>query len=150
MQPYLTRAARVLALACLTGSTAACATITRGTTQPFTVESTPPEAEVSTSSGFNCRATPCTFRMPRKDAFTITVSKPGYKPVTTQIESKVAGAGAAGMAGNVLVGGLIGITVDATSGATKDLLPNPLRVTLEPVDALADAPAPAPAAVGGE
>jgi hypothetical protein len=35
------------------------------------------------------------------------------------------------MAGNVLVGGLIGVGVDAASGATKELKPNPLAVTLE-------------------
>jgi hypothetical protein len=35
------------------------------------------------------------------------------------------------MAGNVLVGGLIGIGVDAYSGAMNDLVPNPLSVKLE-------------------
>jgi hypothetical protein len=34
------------------------------------------------------------------------------------------------MAGNVLIGGLIGIGVDAASGATKELRPNPLVVKL--------------------
>lgn len=34
------------------------------------------------------------------------------------------------MAGNVLVGGLIGVGVDAASGATKDLRPNPLVLQL--------------------
>jgi hypothetical protein len=44
----------------------------------------------------------------------------------------MAGAGGAGMAGNVILGGLIGAVVDANSGATRELVPNPLRVTLEP------------------
>jgi len=35
------------------------------------------------------------------------------------------------MAGNVLVGGIIGGVIDANSGATQELVPNPLRVTLE-------------------
>lgn len=39
----------------------------------------------------------------------VTVDKDGYEPVQTQIVSQVAGAGAAGMAGNVLVGGIIGV-----------------------------------------
>jgi hypothetical protein len=34
------------------------------------------------------------------------------------------------MAGNVLVGGLIGVAIDAGSGATKELKPNPLVVKL--------------------
>ncbi len=37
------------------------------------------------------------------------------------------------MAGNVLVGGLIGAGVDAISGATKDLKPNPVNVRLVPI-----------------
>jgi hypothetical protein len=50
------------------------------------------------------------------------------------------------MAGNVLVGGLIGGVIDANSGATQELVPNPLRVTLEPEAIQVSAPAPAPAA----
>jgi hypothetical protein len=41
----------------------------------------------------------------------------------------------AGMAGNILLGGIVGVVVDATSGATKELKPNPLRVKLEPIAA---------------
>jgi hypothetical protein len=112
----------------------ACATITRGTTTSFSVTSHPDSAQVSTSSGFSCAATPCTFRMPRKDGFTLTVSKTGYKSAQVKIESKIAGAGAAGMAGNILIGGIIGGAFDATSGAMDDLIPNPVDVTLVPED----------------
>lgn len=38
------------------------------------------------------------------------------------------------MAGNILFGGLIGAAVDAGSGATKELKPNPLNVRLVPND----------------
>jgi hypothetical protein len=51
------------------------------------------------------------------------------------------------MAGNVLVGGLIGVAVDAGSGATQELVPNPLNVTLEPLPAPAPEPEPEPVAV---
>jgi hypothetical protein len=43
----------------------------------------------------------------------------------------MSGAGGAGLAGNLLVGGPIGGAVDLTSGAMNDLTPNPLQVTLE-------------------
>ena len=69
---------RALALVGVALSLPACATITRGSSQEFTVESTPPGARVSTSNGFQCDATPCTFRMPRKDEFRATVSMDGY------------------------------------------------------------------------
>lgn len=34
------------------------------------------------------------------------------------------------MAGNIFVGGIIGVAVDAGSGAMNDLVPNPVNVTL--------------------
>jgi hypothetical protein len=37
--------------------------------------------------------------------------------------------------GNAVVGGIVGIAVDATDGAMDDLVPNPLKVTLDPADA---------------
>jgi len=140
---------RLLALA-LASTVGACATVTRGTTTRFTVESSPPGAHASTSSGFVCESTPCTFRLPRKDNFTITVSKPGYKTTSMQIESKLAKSGAAGFVGNAVFGGLVGATVDVTTGAMDDLTPNPAHFTLEaeavPSTApVAATPPPAPA-----
>lgn len=133
-------AVRLFALAGAALSLSACATVTRGTSQQFTVESTPPGASVNTTSGFSCVATPCTFRMPRKDSFSVTVSMAGYAPQTHQIQSGLSGGGGAAMAGNVLIGGVIGIGVDAASGALNDLTPNPLIVTLlTPAQAAAEA-----------
>jgi hypothetical protein len=121
---------RVLVLAGVALSLPACATVTRGSSQQFTVESTPPGAQVSTSNGFECQATPCTFRMPRKDAFRVTVAKDGYVTQTHDITSSISGAGGTAMAGNILIGGIIGGAIDANSGAMNDLKPNPLSVTL--------------------
>jgi membrane-bound inhibitor of C-type lysozyme len=138
---------RIILLACAGICLTGCATITRGTTQDFTVVSTPPSASVKTTTGFECAATPCTFKMPRKNAFSVEVKLDGYQTETVAVESKVAGSGAAGMAGNILVGGLIGVGVDASSGATKDLTPNPLTVTLTPNGQprpVSAAPTPAP------
>ncbi len=115
---------------------ASCATITRGTKTDFTVQTVPGGASVTTTNGFSCVATPCTFKMPRKSEFSVTITKPGYKSYTGNVINKVSGSGGAGMAGNVLVGGLIGVGVDASSGAMLDLVPNPLSITLE-----AEAPA---------
>ncbi|MDQ3126119.1 MAG: translation initiation factor 2 [Pseudomonadota bacterium] len=121
---------RALALIGVALSLPACATITRGSSQEFTVQSEPPGARVSTSNGFQCDATPCTFRMPRKDAFHATISMAGYASQTHQISSDISGGGAAGLAGNLLFGGVVGGVVDASSGAMNDLTPNPLVVTL--------------------
>jgi len=144
---------RAMALAAVATTLPACATIVRGASQEFTVESTPPGARVSTSNGFQCDATPCTFRMPRKDEFRATISMPGYVTQEHHINSGISGGGAAGLAGNVIFGGIVGGVVDASSGALNDLTPNPLVVILrtpaEEAEAAAAAPAPAaPAAAG--
>lgn len=116
-------------------TTSACATITRGTTESFLVESNPPGAEIKTSNGFKCPATPCNFKMQRKEGFTVTAELEGYLPARETVTSNLAGGGAAGMAGNILVGGIIGIGVDAMSGATQELSPNPLIINLIKVSA---------------
>ncbi|WP_421730422.1 PEGA domain-containing protein [Brevundimonas sp.] len=121
---------RLLALAGAALSLSACATVTRGSSQEFRVESTPVGARVETSNGFRCDATPCEFKISRKNPFSVSVSLDGYVTQEHEIETKVAGAGAAGMAGNLLVGGIIGGVVDASSGAMNDLTPNPLIVRL--------------------
>ncbi len=146
MNTYLRGASLFLAAASLS----ACATVTRGTTQSFTVESSPP-AEVKTSTGFSCPSTPCTLKLPRKEGFTVTVTKAGYKTHTSEVVSKMSGGGGAALAGNVLAGGIIGMGVDASSGALNDLTPNPLKVVLEPEVATAPAAeaAAAPAAASG-
>lgn len=132
MHHYTKRLVRVLLIAGVAAQATACATVTRGTKEAFTVESEPAGAKVtSTLLEVSCDATPCTFKIPRKSEFDITIAKPGYKTVNTRVTNQVAGAGAAGMAGNVLVGGIIGIGVDAVSGATLELKPNPLKVVLE-------------------
>jgi len=113
-------------------STAACATITRGTNEAWEVQTNPSGARVETSHGYFCEATPCSIRMPRESEFTATVSKPGYETVTVTVTHQTADGGAAGMAGNVLVGGVIGAVVDANSGATQELTPNPVVLTLTP------------------
>jgi hypothetical protein len=125
------RVLRVLTVAAIAVQAAACATVTRGTKEAFTVETEPSGARVETSLGLTCEATPCTWKIARKSDFDVKITKPGYKTVNTRVTNQVAGAGAAGMAGNVLVGGIIGVGVDAVSGATLELKPNPLKVTLE-------------------
>ena len=112
----------------------ACATITRGTTENWSINTSPGGASVKTSTGFACDATPCTFRMPRKSDFDVTVAKAGFKTWRGHVDAHFGGAGGAGFLGNALIGGAIGAGVDATSGAMKELTPNPLNVGLEKED----------------
>lgn len=125
-----------------------CATITRGSTQSWSVETDPVGADITLSSGEACKS-PCTLKKKRKHPFSVDICKNGYERVVTTIDSSVKGAGAAGLAGNVLVGGVIGIGVDAATGASKDLLPNPLVVTLPAAQPGCDGPKMPPIPTGG-
>ena len=147
MKQYTRLGLRLLALACVTGSLGACATVTRGTDEAFTVETVPSGAAVHTSNGFSCDQTPCVWRIRRNAEFQVTITKTGYKTVSTNVSHTTSGSGAAGMAGNVLIGGVIGIGVDAVTGASQDLKPNPLHVVLESDTPAAPPPPPAPPAV---
>lgn len=109
----------------------ACASVTRGTTEAWEVNSDPGGARVETSNGHACEATPCAIQMKRKSEFVATISKPGYRPAKIAVTHKTSKGGAGGMAGNILAGGIIGLGVDAATGATQDLVPNPGFAKLE-------------------
>ena len=107
-----------------------CATVTRGTDDQIQINSDPQGATVQTSLSQQC-LTPCTLKVGRKDEFSVTIAKPGYAPQTVFVGTKLANAGAAGFAGNVLVGGIVGMGVDAATGATLEHFPNPVTVVLQ-------------------
>jgi PEGA domain len=109
-----------------------CATITRGVHEKLSVRSDPSGADVRLSTGEH-GITPAKFvKLRRTEPFTVTVSKSGYVPQTVKIESKFGGTGGAAMAGNVILGGAIGLGVDAGTGAYNSLYPNPVSVHLVP------------------
>ena len=122
----------------------ACATVTRGTKETFNIVTTPTAADVELSTGDKC-VSPCKLKLKRKDGFTVTAKKAGYKEAKAEIRSEIKGGGVAGVAGNVLLGGIIGAAVDGSNGSMRDLTPNPLTMTLE-AEAVAET-VPAPAAV---
>ena len=110
-----------------------CASITRGTDETFVIQTLPAGASARLSNGLFC-TTPCSLIVSRKGSFTVTLEKEGYEAVMTSVVSKRDGAGTAGMAGNLVVGGIIGMGVDAATGAMNSHVPNPLVVTLVELD----------------
>jgi hypothetical protein len=141
MKRRFARATVTLALFATGTGVSGCATVTRGTHEIFTVNTVPANASVKTSNGQACDATPCSFKMNHRDNFDVTITKAGFKEWHGHVTHQFSSGGGAALAGNVLVGGLVGITVDAASGATQKLVPNPLNVTLEPVQAASGAAA---------
>jgi hypothetical protein len=122
---------RASLLAIIAGSLSlgACATVTRGTTEQMTFTSEPPAA-MRTSTGLTCPTTPCTLDISRKSEFVATFSKDGYRSEDIAVQTRIAGAGAAGFAGNVLLGGVVGMGVDAATGSTLEHYPNPVTTRL--------------------
>jgi hypothetical protein len=129
-----------IALTALSG----CATVTRGTSETFVIETQPAGADVHLTNGLSC-TTPCSLKLKRKDGFVAKIAKPGYEPVEATVTSSTSGGGGVAMAGNLVLGGIIGAGVDASNGSMNDLKPNPLRVTLTAVAAPATATAATPA-----
>lgn len=111
-----------------------CATVVRGTTDQVMVDSDPPGAQAVTSEGHSCPATPCTFEVNRKAEFAVSFTKEGYQRQEIPVTTHIASAGAAGFAGNLLVGGVVGMGVDAVTGATLEHVPNPVRAVLIPAE----------------
>ncbi len=107
----------------------ACATVTRGTTNQIQIMSEPSGATVRTSLNQSC-TTPCTMTVGRKDEFSVVISMAGFKDQVVEVRTRIAGAGAAGLVGNVLVGGVIGLGADAITGASLEHFPNPIQVIL--------------------
>ena len=117
----------VFAAALLSG----CATITRSTVNQIQITSEPSGALVKTSLQQSCQ-TPCTLSVSRKDEFSVSFHHDGFVDETIFVKTQIASAGAAGFAGNVLAGGLIGMGVDAATGATLEQVPNPVHAVLRP------------------
>ncbi|NTV25816.1 MAG: PEGA domain-containing protein [Chlorobiaceae bacterium] len=107
-----------------------CATITRGSSEAFVIESDPPGADVELSNGMKGK-TPTSFKVKRSDNLYVKIRKDGYEPVETMVTSTTNGGAA--LAGNLIFGGLIGAAVDAGTGSTKTHKPNPLSVKLAPL-----------------
>jgi len=126
---------RLLGVVALAAALAGCASVTRGTTESISISSTPPGAEATVTGLDNPTScvTPCAVIAKRNADISITVTKEGFQPETVPLTKEVPATGVAGFAGNVVAGGLVGMGVDAVTGAAQDHKPNPVIVTLKPV-----------------
>jgi hypothetical protein len=119
-----------IALPCL-----GCASVTRGTTENISIATTPAgaTAEILGLEIPTACVTPCVVQAKRNADITVTINKDGYEPQIISLTKEIPGSGAAGFAGNILAGGLVGMGVDAVTGAAQDHKPNPVIVTLQPL-----------------
>jgi len=113
------------ALVFLTG----CASIISGRHQELTFTSTPDNALV-TLDGKPLGKTPLTVQVERKGKPQIvTLEKDGYKPLTFQLTSTVNGW----FFGNLIFGGLFGMSTDSSTGALHAYSQNMFNLTLNPL-----------------
>lgn len=120
----------LVALAFATG----CMSMVRGTTEEVRLQSAPSGASVLVAKDgatvAECNSTPCMLVLKRKSApYMVTFFKEGCQDhVLTLTREHATGKG---LAGNLLgAGGLIGMGVDAASGAAYSIKPNPLDANL--------------------
>ncbi len=118
---------KLIAVAAVVIFLSGCATIMTGTTQKVAVTSNPSGAVAKVDGGM-AAVTPTIFNLERKTDHTIEISKEGYRLATVILRHTLSGA----TAGNILVGGIIGLAVDGCSGAMYKLVPERVDVNLEP------------------
>lgn len=125
-------AGALVASAALTG----CASIFAGGPAKIDITSTPGDAAVTITNAdgavvFN-GTTPTTAELARSRGFfsaeryTVTIEKPGVGSETVQLSSTANGW----TFGNLLLGGIIGIVIDGTTGAIFAYTPKDIDVTL--------------------
>jgi|TARA_R110000782_G_scaffold149778_2_gene242519 ABC-type Fe3+-hydroxamate transport system substrate-binding protein len=129
MKSTLNTAAIAAALLAVTG----CSTVTTGTTQTVTLDTPMAAGAKCTMTDMQKRvyqvpATPASLVVEKGDGpMTIVCEKDGYGKTTALIDEEFAGA----TLGNILIGGGIGILIDAASGAAQRY-PDKLTVWMKP------------------
>ena len=93
-----------------------------------------PRTDIKTPSvpGPSC-ITPCLAQVDRNKPLIVTFTKAGYRPLSIKVRTKVSQNGAAGFAGNIILGGAVGAVTDAATGAAMDHCPNPVNAHLVPI-----------------
>jgi hypothetical protein len=105
-----------------------CATVINGTSQKYQIRSDPEGALATLSNGQTC-TTPCELSLKRRHDLRIDFERDGYEPAYVLVQSRTGGA----LAGNLLLGGLVGGLVDSSNGASNHLHPRPLHLRMVPV-----------------
>jgi hypothetical protein len=98
-----------------------------GSRQTILVQASPTGAKVTTSPPTGDYTAPTSLNLERKTNYVLNFSKEGYSPATFQIQSHVRGGI---VVADVLLTGLIGVIIDAATGAWSKLSPEAATVSL--------------------
>ncbi len=104
----------------------ACGTIIHGSNQEIAFSSTPAGAQVAVD-GVVMGQTPVLLNLERKNHHSVRLTLDGYQPYGMTMSRSVDGW----IAGNIVFGGLIGLAVDAVTGAMYKLSPDQVDAELQ-------------------
>lgn len=102
-----------------------CATIISGSKQYVSFTSNPSEATILIDQ-VEVGKTPFNTKLKRNSDHKISITLEGYKPFETTLKRKINGW----YWGNILLGGLIGVIVDMSTGAVYRLSPKEINAEL--------------------
>lgn len=106
--------------------TAACATLIHGPEQDLAINSTPAGASI-TIDGQQLGETPAVVRLARNREHYLQLDLPGYLPYQMRLSRTTSGW----VWGNIVFGGVIGVVIDASSGAMYRLKPGMVDASME-------------------
>jgi len=118
---FISSAIALVAILFLSG----CATVIHGSKQQIAITSNPSSGTVTVDDQVVGK-TPFTTRLSRKKPHFIKIELDGYFPYQAVFTRKTSGW----IAGNILIGGLIGLGVDAITGGMYKLSPEAVQAEL--------------------
>jgi len=119
------RFASILAATLCVGALSACASIVRSSYQRIELITDPPGASVLVLPLGRRVETPATVKLERDRAATLFVWHHGYMPRQVFLDPSEDPAALWPFAGNILLGGIFGMSIDVKSGALYHLTPYP-------------------------
>ncbi len=102
-----------------------CASIIHGTHQDVGISSSPTNASVKID-GVAAGNTPISVKLKRKENHVVSIELPGYQPYETTFTRGVSGW----VWGNIAIGGLIGLAIDAIDGGMYKLTPEQIHAEI--------------------
>jgi len=106
---------------------AGCATIVSGSTQSISMSSVPSGATVTAEPGGAKATTPGSLILKRKDGpYKVTFALDGHDPYSVMLTVGTNGW----VWGNLIIGGIIGLVIDTSTGASTKLSPDEVNVNL--------------------
>ena len=121
----------MIALLALAMVWSGCGAMFQGSSQTIYIQSTPSGAKVTGSPSIGEYTTPTSVELPRKNSYTLTFTKEGYKSGSAYVR---ASAKFGYILLDVLFTGLVGVVVDAATGGWNGFTPETVIVTLEKED----------------